>query len=178
VSDQNDSALSLIADTGAGKRLQVAVGREAGNVVLDSVRGWFWITVVTAALPNQLAAVDPASAKVTMLIGLPGCTEAHGLRLHPDRGSAFIACEGNNLLARIDLTGAHFVATAPTGDGPDVMSLDPGLGWLYVAAESGDLTVSTSRGRVSRCRGPRSSRGPTPIRSPSTRQRTGLFPPL
>src|SRR5262245_58421044 len=25
--------------------------------------------------------------------------------------------------------------------GPDVLSIDPGLGWLYVAAESGDLTV-------------------------------------
>ena len=141
VSDQNDGALSLIADTGAGKRVQVALGREAGNVVFDSVRGWFWITVVSASLPDQLAAVDPASAKVTMRIGLPGCNGAHGLRLHPDGGSAFIACEGNSLLARVDLNGAHSVATAPTGDGPDVLSLDPGLGWLYVAAETGDLTI-------------------------------------
>lgn len=33
------------------------------------------------------------------------------------------------------------VVTAPTGSGPDVLSVDPGLGWLHVAAESGDLTV-------------------------------------
>jgi hypothetical protein len=33
------------------------------------------------------------------------------------------------------------VSIAPTGSGPDVLSIDPGLDWLYVAAESGDLTV-------------------------------------
>ena len=45
------------------------------------------------------------------------------------------------MLARVDLGNAHAVVTAATGDGPDVLSIDPGLGWLYVAAESGDLTV-------------------------------------
>src|SRR3954451_5722030 len=33
------------------------------------------------------------------------------------------------------------IVTAKTGDGPDVLSIDPGLGWLYESAESGDLTV-------------------------------------
>jgi len=141
VSDQNDGALSLIADAGDGKRVQVALGHETGNVVFDSVRGWFWITVVTTSPPDQLGAVDPPAAKVTMRISLPGCNGAHGLRLHPDGGSAFIACESNSVLTRVDLNGAHSVAKAPTGDGPDVLSIDPGLGWLYVAAESGDLTV-------------------------------------
>jgi hypothetical protein len=36
---------------------------------------------------------------------------------------------------------AHAVTTAPSGTGPDVLSIDTGLGWLYLAAESGDLTV-------------------------------------
>jgi hypothetical protein len=52
-----------------------------------------------------------------------------------------IACESNNVLARVDLGGTHAVTTGPAGNGPDVLSIDPGLGWLYVAAESGDLTV-------------------------------------
>src|SRR5258708_29763302 len=86
-------------------------------------------------------AVDPVTAKVVARIDLAGCSGAHGLRLHPDAQSAFVACEDNGRLARVDLSGAHDVATAPTGADPDVMSLDPGLGWLYVAAESGDLTV-------------------------------------
>jgi hypothetical protein len=141
VSDQGDGALSLITDSGSGARTQVKVGSETGNVVFDASRGWFWITAVTTKPPDQLVAVDPVAAQIKAKIDLPGCRGAHGLRLHPDGQSAFIACESNNVLARVELGGAHAVTTAATGDGPDVLSIDPGLGWLYVAAESGDLTV-------------------------------------
>jgi hypothetical protein len=61
--------------------------------------------------------------------------------LHPDGASALIACEGNDVLARVDLAGDHALSIARSGAGPDVLAIDPGLGWLYVAAESGDLTV-------------------------------------
>jgi DNA-binding beta-propeller fold protein YncE len=141
VSDQGDGALSLIANAGSGTRTQVPLGNETGNVIFDATRGWFWITVVGPAAPDRLVAVDPKTAQIAATIGLPGCDGAHGLRLHPDAKSAFIACEGNDTLARVDLDGAHTIATAPSGAGPDVLSIDPGLGWLYVAAESGDLTV-------------------------------------
>lgn len=141
VSDQADGALSLIGNAGDGARTQVPLGTETGNVVYDVQRGWFWITVVEPSPPDQLVAVEPTSAKVMSSIPLPGCDGAHGLRLHPDGQSAFIACEGNDMLARVDLGGAHAVALGQTGSGPDVLAIDPGLGWLYVAAESGDLTV-------------------------------------
>ena len=141
VSDQRDGALSLIPNAGSGTRVQVPLGNETGNVVFDASRGVFWITVVTASPPDQLVAVDPTTAKVTTTIGLPGCSGAHGLRLHPDGQTAFIACESNDMLARADLGATRGVTTAPTGSGPDVLSIDSGLGWLYVAAESGDLTV-------------------------------------
>ena len=45
------------------------------------------------------------------------------------------------MLARVDLGDSHAAVPSKTGAGPDVLSIDPGLGWLYVAAESGDLTV-------------------------------------
>ena len=141
VSDQHDGAISLIADAGSGKRSQVPLGSETGNVVFDASRRTFWITVVTATPPDQLIAVDPAGATVTTRIPLPGCKGAHGLRIHPDGRSALVACEGNDALARVDLESAHAIVTAPTGKDPDVLSIDPGTGWLYVAAESGDLTV-------------------------------------
>jgi len=141
VSDQRDGALSLIADTGSGKRTQVHLGDETGNVSFDASRGWFWITVATANAHDQLVAVEPTKGAIETRIELPGCAGAHGLCLHPDGHSAFIACESNAVLARVELDGAHAVTTAPTGSGPDVLSLDPELGWLYVAAESGDLTV-------------------------------------
>ena len=141
VSDQADGAISLIANAGAGPRTRVALGSETGNVVFDASRGVFWITVVAPSPPDLLVGIDPVAAQITTSIGLPGCRGAHGLRLHPDRQSAFVACEANDTLARVDLAGAHAVTLGATGSGPDVLALDPQLGWLYVAAESGDLTI-------------------------------------
>lgn len=141
VSDQRDGALSLIASAGAGERKQVPLGDETGNVVFDAQRGWFWVTVVRGTGPDQLVAVSPIAARVERAIDLAGCVGAHGLRLHPDTKGAFIACEGNDLLMRVELDGAHAATSAPTGSGPDVLAIDPTLGWLYVAAEGGDLTV-------------------------------------
>jgi DNA-binding beta-propeller fold protein YncE len=141
VSDQRDGAISLIPDGGNGQRVQVPLGVETGNVVYDAGRGWFWITVVMSSPPDQLIAIDPTSAAMMKCLPLPGCEGAHGLRIHPDGQSAFIACENNDMLARVNLEGDHAVSIGSTGAGPDVLSIDPGLGWLYVAAESGDLTV-------------------------------------
>ena len=141
VSDQGDGAISLIPNSGDGTRTQVPLGVETGNVAYDVPRGWFWITVVESSPPDQLVAIDPTTAKIATSISLPGCSGAHGLRIHPDGQSALIACEGNDSAARVDLGGTHAIDVLPTGLGPDVLSIDPSLGWLYVAAESGDLTV-------------------------------------
>ncbi len=141
VSDQTDGALSLIADAGAGARKQVTLGSETGNVVFDAARGVFWITVVAAAGPNLLISVEPVTATPRAKIPLPGCGGAHGLRLHPDGKSALVACEESSKLARVELDGAHRLALAPSGADPDVLAIDADLGWLYVAAESGDLRV-------------------------------------
>jgi len=141
VSDQRDGAISLIAAAGSGARQQVALGAETGNVVFDPARAVFWITVVAATPPNQLVAVDPVAALVTDTIALPGCSGVHGLQIHPDGKSALIACEENAKVARVDLGGAHALSLAPSGSGPDVLAIDPGLGWLYVAAESGELSA-------------------------------------
>lgn len=141
VSDQGDGAISLLADSGSGARTQLVLGSETGNVVFDPDRGIFWITVVVDAPPDQLVGVDPTAARVTEKIPLPGCQGAHGLRIHPDGKSAFIACEDNDQLLRVNLDGDHAVALGATGAAPDVLSIDAKLGWIYVAAESGDLTV-------------------------------------
>jgi hypothetical protein len=139
-SDQSDGAISLIASAGTGARTQVKLGTETGNVVWDAPRGVFWITVVGPTTPDRLVAIDPITQKTTVTIPIQGCDGAHGLRIHPDGGSALVACENNDKLARVDLA-SHAVALGSTGSGPDVLAIDPGLGWLYVAAESGDLTV-------------------------------------
>lgn len=141
VSDQADGAVSLLHDAGSGARTRVPLGAETGNVVFDATRRRFWVTVVTSKPPDQLVAIDPVGAAVTTRIDLPGCSGAHGLRIHPDGASALVACEENDMVVRVDLGGSHALVSAKTGAGADVLSVDSGLGWLYVAAESGDLTV-------------------------------------
>ena len=144
VSAQGDGALTILADEGRGARVDVPLGRETGNVIYDSARSVFWIAVVTASGRGELVSVDPVTAKKTREIPLPGCDGAHGVRLAPRGESAFVACEGNDTLARVPLdgsVGAAPLVLAGTGAGPDVMAIDPGIGWLYVAAESGDLAI-------------------------------------
>jgi len=141
VSDQGDGALSLIAGAGAGGRRQVALGNETGNVIFDPGRGLFWITVEANSGPDFLSSVDPVAAAIVAKIPLPGCIGAHGLRIHPDGKSALVACEGNSKLARIELHGSHALTFAASGPDPDVLAIDAGLGWLYAAAESGDVRI-------------------------------------
>ncbi len=139
VSDQSDGAVSLISGSGSGTRKQIRLGAETGNVVFDPKRRVFWVTV-EASPSNQLVSIDPIAAEAKTKIPLAGCAGAHGLRLHPDGKSAFVACEESSTVVRVDLAGsAHALESAPTGARPDVLAIDPGLGWLYVAAESGDL---------------------------------------
>ena len=144
VSDQHDGAISLIANAGAGPRKSIrktiALGSETGNVVFDRGRGIFWITVVGPKSPDRLVGVDPVASKITTSIDLPGCQGAHGLRLHPDGLSAFVACESNDMLVRVDL-GTNTITAGATGKDPDVLAIDEGLGRLYVSAESGDVTI-------------------------------------
>jgi DNA-binding beta-propeller fold protein YncE len=141
VSDQRDGAVSLIRDAGTGVRTRVQLGAETGNVVFDPTRATLWITVVQTDGVGEVVEIDPTAATVKRRIALPGCDGAHGLRIHPDGQSAFVACEGNSLLERVELGETQRIVSAQTGAGPDVLSIDPGLGWIYVAAESGDLTV-------------------------------------
>ena len=148
VSDQGDGALSVLANAGVGARRTLKPGRETGNVIFDAQRAWFWITVVGAGPVDELVGVQPREGRLAQRWPLPGCESAHGLRLAPNARSAFIACESNQRLLQIDLETGQVLATLATGADPDVLGIDPGLGWLYVAAESGDLVVFDIRNPV------------------------------
>jgi hypothetical protein len=58
-----------------------------------------------------------------------------------------VACENNARLAVIDLEAGRQLAVERVGPDPDVVAFDGGLGRLYVAAESGVVTVFASDGQ-------------------------------
>jgi DNA-binding beta-propeller fold protein YncE len=140
VSDQGDGAISFLAQDGDGEHTQVQLGDTTGNVRYDAERGWFWITVEHGSDPDQLVAVDPVTGDIKKQIDVDHCDGAHGLRLHPDGTTAYIACEGNATLVRVNLDDGSQDSGATT-PGPDVLAIDPDFGWLYVAAEGGATSI-------------------------------------
>jgi len=122
----------------------IALGGGAGNTQYDSVSARIFVTVHGQ---NQLAEIDPNKDQVIGRYPLPGCSESHGLLIDSEHRLAFVACEGNAKLAVFDLEAKRMTAIHPVGADPDVLAFDPGLGRLYVSAESGIISVFDERGR-------------------------------
>ncbi|WP_249938707.1 YncE family protein [Streptomyces mirabilis] len=120
----------------------VDLGGDAGNVAYDPVGGGQILVDVQSR--NQLAVIDPVTLVITRRIPLPGCDHDHGLALAPDDRLAFVACDGNARLLTVDLTTRRITGTDAVGSDPDVLAYDSAAHRLYVAAESGWLTVLDS----------------------------------
>jgi DNA-binding beta-propeller fold protein YncE len=90
---------------------------------------------------NELAVIDPASLAVARRVPLPGCEHDHGLSLDPAARLAFVACNGNATLLTVDLNTWRVTGADPVGADPDVLAYDRNAHRLYVAAESGVVTV-------------------------------------
>src|SRR5438876_9605994 len=89
---------------------------------------------------GDLVVIDPVKLEVKERIPL-GLKGNHGLYLDLPRHLAFIASEDTNQLLVLDLARREIVARFPVGKGPDVLSFDTGTRRLYVASESGPLSV-------------------------------------
>jgi DNA-binding beta-propeller fold protein YncE len=116
----------------------VQLGREVGNVAYDSTSGLAYVAVRP---PDQVVAFDPSTGTISDRIRLKNCRGAHGLYVQPQAQRAFVACEDNARVVMVDLQRPGQIAAASVGDNPDVLAYDPGLGRLYVAAESGVVTA-------------------------------------
>jgi DNA-binding beta-propeller fold protein YncE len=80
-------------------------------------------------------------------IRLPGCNHDHGLLLDAVRRLAFVACDGNARLLVVDMHTFRVLSAQSVGPDPDVLAFDTGLRRLYVAAESGVVSVFGEQGR-------------------------------
>ena len=140
--ESGGSETIIDAATGA-LRGTVRLGGEAGNVAYDPASGHMLVDVQSR---NQLAVIDPATRSVIRRVPLPGCEDDHGLAVDsPDR-LAFIACDINSALLTVDMNTWRVTATAIVGVEPDVLAFDRRAGRLYVAAESGWVTVLQRHG--------------------------------
>jgi len=132
------------AATGA-VRGTVILGSDVGNVVYDPQTDRM---MVDAQSRNELAVIDPTTLGITRHVALPGCEHDHGLALDPANRLAFIACDANATLLTVDLNTWRVTGTTPVGDAPDVLAYDQSAHRLYIAAESGTVTVLDQHDRT------------------------------
>lgn len=145
VSDEQGGGELVIAASTDRALATIDIGGDAGNTHYDAGSGCILVAVQTR---DELVAIDPRSDAVAARYPLdPNCQGPHGFLVDaPDR-LAFVTCKDNAKLLVVDLTTMGATATFSVGDGPDVLAFDPGPGRLYVASESGTVSVFTKQGR-------------------------------
>ena len=144
VSDEHGGVDAVIDATTNTLTTIIPLGGGAGNTVYDPGSGHILVAVHGV---NLLVVIDPATDKIIGRYSLPGIENPHGIVLDVAGRTAFVAGEGNHALAVVDLITMKVLSTYQVGDDPDVLAFDPGLGRLYVSAESGTVTVFQNNNR-------------------------------
>jgi DNA-binding beta-propeller fold protein YncE len=125
------------ADSGA-VRATVPLGGEVGNVLYDPATDRM---VVAVPGHNDLAVIDPVSFTVTQRIPTRGCDHPHGQALDVTDQLMFVGCEANATMVTVDLANPNVIDHHQVGETPDVVAYDPGATRVYVAAESGWVSI-------------------------------------
>lgn len=138
VSDELGGAVEMI-DAQADKVLaRIDIGGEVGNVQYDRLTKKIYVPVQTR---DELAVIDPEAGRLVDRYPLPGGHHPHGLRMSSEMPIAYIACDGDDRLLVVDLGARRIIGVLTLGHDPDVLAGDAGLKRLYVASESGTLSV-------------------------------------
>lgn len=149
VSDES-GGVDVAVDAARNTKLAtIALGGEAGNTHYDPRGHRILVAVQTR---DELVSIDPATRRITGRFSVP-CDHPHGFTLDPRRNVAFVSCEGDAKLLVVDLATMRTTATFRVGGDPDVLALDESLGRLYVASESGTVSVFAEDGASLRALG-------------------------
>jgi len=120
----------------------IPIGGEAGNTIYDPGSRHLWVAVQTR---NEVAEIDPRTDRVIARYELAGAAHPHGMIVDPVHNLLFVANEESATMLVVDLRTKRVVDKLPVGEDPDVLALDPRWGRLYVASESGVVSVLTIR---------------------------------
>jgi len=115
------------------------LGGEAGNSAYDPDDHRVLVNVQTR---RELVEIDPQTLVIRQRIKLPpSCVHNHGLLVDDQARRAFVACDGNARLLTLELPSLRTVQVDDVGKDPDVLALDTKRQILYVASESGVVSV-------------------------------------
>lgn len=116
----------------------IELGGEAGNTTYDPASHHVFVGVQTR---DELAEIDPATSKLVRRYPLRGCSSSHSVVIDTEQRAAFVGCQKNLRVVRLDLQSGKVQDSSGVGVGVDVLALDPGLHRLYAASESGVVSV-------------------------------------
>lgn len=138
VSDEHGGTDTVI-DTKTNKRVAtIALGGDAGNTQYDPASRHIFVNVQTT---GYLVEIDPNDNRILRRVPLTGCKGNHGLLIDAANRRAFIACEDNATLVWLEMRTMRVVKEWPIGSDPDVLALNPRTHRLYVASESGTVSI-------------------------------------
>lgn len=143
VSDESGAADVVIDARTNRRRATIPLGGEAGNTHYDSVSHCMLVAVQTR---DQLIAIDPATERIVQRYALPGSDHPHGFALDEAGRLAFVTSEESGILQVVDLRTMRVVGTHRVGDDPDVLAWDSAWRHLYVASESGVVSIFAADG--------------------------------
>src|ERR1041385_5481860 len=138
VSDES-GGVDTVIDTTSNKKLRaITLDGEAGNTQYDGTSHLIYVAVQTR---NQLVAIDPRTDKITARDDLKKGKHPHGFYIDAPRNRAYISCQGDDKLIVFNLESRTEEDVFPVGGGPDVLAFDSELKLLYVACESGGVSL-------------------------------------
>jgi len=142
VSDESGGG-ELVIDAKTNRVHTIPLGGEAGNTVFDPGSRCILVAVQSR---NQVWVIDPANERVLGRFDLQGGARPHGMALDAARRLAFVANERDARVLIVDLRSMKVTGSVPVGEAPDVLAFDPQWRRLYVASESGTVSVFTEVG--------------------------------
>jgi DNA-binding beta-propeller fold protein YncE len=143
VSDESGGRDFVIDAASHAVVARIELGGEAGNTQYDPGSHCILVAVQTA---NQLAVIDPSTAEIVRRITFDrSIAYPHGFLVDATDRLAFVTGQESGTVGVLDLQTLRLRQVLPVGRDPDVLAFDPGLGRLYVAAESGILAVFEER---------------------------------
>lgn len=143
VSDETGKTVDVIEVRTSRRLSEIPLGGEVGNTRYDPVSGLVFSAVQSR---DEIAVVDPRADRVVRRVPVERGCYPHGLLIEPGGRFAFVACQKKNLLLELDLDNGRERIRSVIGRDPDVLALDPVRSRLYVASESGVVSVFV-RGR-------------------------------